>query len=357
MEGNTIAIGENATPAPEPGPSKTTVTKVPRKTKSSSSKSATISTDAPKKPQETPVPTAVVDSSRRVSFVTPDAPSNSDGGMANPTDKIQEPQTAPDTVPDGPKMAPVFTAPPVMQGILTAEQIESGQSRVAPAPRPPTAEEVRRSMVEAMAADNVRKGQARIKSTMTMAQQRQAQKEANEAMKTIVPENSLEKMNLCDQMNKYKAKFIGKIVYKWAKTPYEPDDYDVATLRSMVLQVQILLNSVMVPEMMKSTIAQVVDLAETLSMSQTMFPGLSLAGFRAAYDMQVENHVYDDEVDELAIKYGHLFRRPPEVRLGMKLLGTAAAVGTENWKQKTSSQILNNGGNKLRASLQRNADL
>lgn len=323
-----------------------------------------------KKTTKAPEPAAVAvvdDHSKRVSFASdpatnPSISTNTISGNESTRGPIEYiNKYGPSVVFGGPDAKATAAPKAPTLAIPTADQMEQAKLGKSAGPTvldvpPPSLAELRGETVQQLAQENVRRSQARIKQSMTAAQARTAEKEAREAMKGMKPENNDRKAILCNQLNAYRDRFGTKIKFAWKKN-YEPDSMDEATLQATVTQVQMLLNSVSVPELMKNSLGKLMEAVEVLSMTQTWLPWMRLAGLKEQYDLQADNGVFDSELSELVIKYAHVFQKPPEIRLAAKLGGLATEVGWENYKGISANNIVSRGGTKLAQRLQANTDL
>lgn len=327
-------------------------------TKTSKKKTTAPPTSKPAEPTST---VSVDDHTKRVSF-SPNPPDSAPGPVVADKPNIPEPHVAPTAL--QPKQSAAAPTPgnvyrvPVLN-VPTAEQFEQQRVQATPAVvgPAPTLEELRGATLQQMAQENRARSQSRVKQSMSATAARSAEKEARDALKQVRPDDNTRKAILCNQLNGYRDRFGTKIQFQWKKN-YDPESMDEATLSATLTQVQILVNSISVPDILKnSVIGGIVEAVEILSLTQNWLPWLRLGGLKEQYDLQATNGVFDSEIDELVIKYRHLLQKPPEIRLGAKLAKLTTDIGIHNYKVNTANQLASRGGQRLANAFANNPDL
>jgi hypothetical protein len=226
-----------------------------------------------------------------------------------------------DSVNPDPRTTPTFnpavkiTVPPI--SVSLASQIENPNPKT-PTPsaplQPATRDELRTATIDAIAKQQASASQKRVQITAT-----EAAKNRKEFNKEI--ENSefmyQQKQELCHMLNAYRQKYASSLNFPFKKEYTVAEDY--AVLQSTKAQIELLLNTQHAPNLLKDALLKVSEFLE-LGSSAIGYPYLNLNGFHEAMVANAQSGFFDEELDQLALKYASYFNLSPEQKLGGKVL-------------------------------------
>lgn len=244
------------------------------------------------------------------------------------------PPTSPKTVSFVNYDAPTIPAPvqtPAIE-VRLASELENPpkappQLPVDPGLEAASREELRNATIQAIAQKQAEASHKRIN---------QSASEAAKLRKEIqhdIEESDLmwgQKMVICNALNAYRQKYASVLSYPFKKD-YTPD-MEYAWLVSQKQQVELILNTQHAPTIAKDAMVKIAELFEIGSIA-IGYPYLNLSGFKSAMEETGKTGFFDDEIEQLCIKYAHWFNRPPEYRLAGKVGLVAAKVVINNADQ------------------------
>lgn len=224
-----------------------------------------------------------------------------------------------------------------------ASELENPQPKPVqgpPAMAPVSQDEFRAAQIQAMANQQVEASRSRVKQSA--ATSAKAQKDFSQYV-----ENSQlfwpEKQKLALDLNNLRKKYAGQFpTFQFAKD-YTPD-MELQYLQSQKQQLDIMLNSVHVPEMMKNLLYMASEIAEVI-VGTFNYPYINLTGLKKNMEDFGAKGGFDEEMDQLAIKYASVLSQPPEIRLAAKVGFITVGTGGHNvaeWRKMKSAGQVNN---------------
>lgn len=140
----------------------------------------------------------------------------------------------------------------------------------------------------------------------------------------------------CRKMNQYRDKYNGRInfVFKREYGPSMKPDY----LKQCVHEVETILNTQDLPTVLKKMGIQVVNALEILSIAAG-YEWFNLSGLTKDCEINAKSGYFDEELEQISIKWAAYFARPPEERLLLKLGMMIAQKIGENMTGKSVSNL------------------
>ena len=229
-------------------------------------------------------------------------------------------------------------------GVSSKSQVPRADQLDVPKQPPPTPQpivvqlpEPSRTQVAAQTAAAIAKEEAKRASARMRKSNLEAHKAASEfkKMADTSPEIIKEKVKLCMQCQKYKEAYQGRINWEFKKT-YSATKMSLDELRAEIEGIEAALNSEPGAFIIYSLMKVASNFCEYLSIR---YGKGTLSSFAQNVEVSIANGYFQDEVQQLSIKYSDWLQVGPEWRLGGKMLH----VGTETYRQNSSGNFFFGG--------------
>jgi hypothetical protein len=142
------------------------------------------------------------------------------------------------------------------------------------------------------------------------------------------------KIYFANTLNKYRKAYDGKIEYKF-RSHYDHSKFSLAELEGEFREVETIINSNDIPRVIGEVLLFMADKAEYISKKMNN-PYIRLHGempdqsFYNAVQKSIQDGDWDTDIEQLSMKYAHIFAQPPEIRCLIRLGYLAGAVMTRN---------------------------
>jgi hypothetical protein len=140
----------------------------------------------------------------------------------------------------------------------------------------------------------------------------------------------------CRIMNLYRDKYRGKINYNFRSNYHTGLDY--MKTKQERKDFETILYTQDVPTLIKDMIKKVAGSLEAISLALN-WPLFDLSELEYKVEVNVDSGSFDEEIEQIVIKWSEYFSRSPEERLGGKLFMVVSKTLSDNFKRKKGVNI------------------